>query len=76
LTLARGVLAPWNERRRSSADYRTLDGVLGRRASLVDGALADLGVSCFAIRRMAAGSAQRDARHAGWTAPTATAAGQ
>jgi 16S rRNA (cytosine1402-N4)-methyltransferase len=47
LALARGVLAPWHERATLvHADYRTLDDVLDRLGiSLVDGALADLGVS-------------------------------
>ena len=47
LALARGVMAPWHERATLvHADYRTLDDVLDRLGiSLVDGALADLGVS-------------------------------
>jgi 16S rRNA (cytosine1402-N4)-methyltransferase len=47
LALARGVMAPWHERATLvHADYRTLNDVLDRLGiSLVDGALADLGVS-------------------------------
>ncbi|MEP7305323.1 MAG: 16S rRNA (cytosine(1402)-N(4))-methyltransferase RsmH [Acidobacteriota bacterium] len=47
LALARGVMAPWHERATLvHADYRTLDDVLDRLGvSLVDGVLADLGVS-------------------------------
>jgi 16S rRNA (cytosine1402-N4)-methyltransferase len=47
LALARGVMAPWHERATLvHADYRTVNDVLDRLGiSLVDGALADLGVS-------------------------------
>jgi 16S rRNA (cytosine1402-N4)-methyltransferase len=47
LAIARETLAPWSDRvELVHADYRELDAVLdGRGIALVDGALADLGVS-------------------------------
>jgi 16S rRNA (cytosine1402-N4)-methyltransferase len=63
LAIARGVLAPWSDRvELVHADYRTLDEVLdGRGIALVDGALADLGVSSLQFDAPGRGfSFQRD----------------
>jgi 16S rRNA (cytosine1402-N4)-methyltransferase len=51
LSLARQLLERWSDRvELVHADYRTLDDVLDRRGvSLVDGALADLGVSSLQL---------------------------
>jgi 16S rRNA (cytosine1402-N4)-methyltransferase len=63
LALARGTLSPWGERvELVHADYRSLDDVLeSRRIDLVDGALADLGVSSLQFDAPGRGfSFQRD----------------
>jgi 16S rRNA (cytosine1402-N4)-methyltransferase len=63
LARARATLAPWNERvDLVHADYRSLDEVLDRRnVDLVDGALADLGVSSLQFDAEGRGfSFQRD----------------
>src|SRR5437773_6872622 len=51
LAIARTTLAPWSDRvDLVHADYRALDEVLDERGiSLVDGALADLGVSSLQL---------------------------
>ena len=63
LAAARETLAPWADRvELVHADYRTLDEVLDRHGiSLVDGALADLGVSSLQLDAPGRGfSFQRD----------------
>jgi 16S rRNA (cytosine1402-N4)-methyltransferase len=63
LTRARSALAPWSDRvELVHADYRTIEEVLDRRGiSLVDGALADLGVSSLQLEAPGRGfSFQRD----------------
>jgi len=63
LSAARQALAPWGDRvDLVHADYRELDGVLDARGvSLVDGALADLGVSSMQFDAPGRGfSFQRD----------------
>jgi 16S rRNA (cytosine1402-N4)-methyltransferase len=63
LALAREALAPWSDRvELVHADYRSLDEVLdARHVSLVDGALADLGVSSMQFDAPGRGfSFQRD----------------
>jgi 16S rRNA (cytosine1402-N4)-methyltransferase len=63
LARARATLAPWGERvDLVHADYRSLDEVLDRRSvELVDGALADLGVSSLQFDAEGRGfSFQRD----------------
>lgn len=63
LARARATLAPWGERAELvHADYRSLDEVLDRRSvELVDGALADLGVSSLQFDAEGRGfSFQRD----------------
>jgi 16S rRNA (cytosine1402-N4)-methyltransferase len=63
LALARAALAPWSDRvDLVHADYRTLDDVLdSRQISLVDGTLADLGVSSLQLEGPGRGfSFQRD----------------
>jgi 16S rRNA (cytosine1402-N4)-methyltransferase len=63
LAIARETLAPWHDRvELVHADYRALDDVLDRRGiSLVDGALADLGVSSLQFNAPGRGfSFQRD----------------
>jgi len=63
LAIARDTLAPWSDRvELVHADYRALDEVLdGRGISLVDGALADLGVSSLQFDAAGRGfSFQRD----------------
>jgi 16S rRNA (cytosine1402-N4)-methyltransferase len=63
LSRARATLAPWGERvELVHADYRSLDEVLDRRTvELVDGALADLGVSSLQFDAEGRGfSFQRD----------------
>ena len=63
LSAARATLAPWADRvDLVHADYRALDGVLDARGvSLVDGALADLGVSSMQFDAPGRGfSFQRD----------------
>ena len=63
LAIARDTLAPWSDRvELVHADYRALDEVLdGRGISLVDGALADLGVSSLQFDAPGRGfSFQRD----------------
>jgi 16S rRNA (cytosine1402-N4)-methyltransferase len=63
LARARATLAPWGERvDLVHADYRSLDEVLDRRSvALVDGALADLGVSSLQFDAEGRGfSFQRD----------------
>ena len=63
LKLARETLAPWNDRvELVHADYRSLGEVLDRRqVGLVDGTLADLGVSSFQFDAIGRGfSFQRD----------------
>jgi 16S rRNA (cytosine1402-N4)-methyltransferase len=63
LDLARETLAPWSDRvELVHADYRSLGDVLDRRqVRLVDGTLADLGVSSLQFEAMGRGfSFQRD----------------
>ena len=63
LAHARTVLAPWGDRAQLvHADYRSIEDVLDRRhVSLVDGALADLGVSSLQLDAPGRGfSFQRD----------------
>jgi 16S rRNA (cytosine1402-N4)-methyltransferase len=63
LERARATLAPWNDRiELVHADYRSLDEVLDARdQSLVDGALADLGISSMQLDAEGRGfSFQRD----------------
>jgi 16S rRNA (cytosine1402-N4)-methyltransferase len=63
LAIARTMLAPWSDRvDLVHADYRTLDAVLDERgATLVDGTLADLGVSSLQLDAEGRGfSFQRD----------------
>jgi 16S rRNA (cytosine1402-N4)-methyltransferase len=63
LAHARTVLAPWGDRAQLvHADYRSIEDVLERRhVSLVDGALADLGVSSLQLDAPGRGfSFQRD----------------
>ena len=63
LAIARDTLAPWRDRvDLVHADYRRLDEVLdGRNISLVDGTLADLGVSSLQFEAPGRGfSFQRD----------------
>lgn len=63
LALARAMLAPWGDRvELEHADYRAIEEVLDRRGvAVVDGALADLGVSSVQLDAPARGfSFQRD----------------
>jgi 16S rRNA (cytosine1402-N4)-methyltransferase len=63
LAVARETLAPWRDRvDLVHADYRTLDAVLdARQVTLIDGALADLGVSSLQFDAPGRGfSFQRD----------------
>src|SRR5437763_14351201 len=63
LDLAREALAPWNDRvELVHADYRSLGDILDRRdVGLVDGTLADLGVSSLQFESPGRGfSFQRD----------------